>query len=129
MQDKKPFEFTNAAVGTSFEDIGELVFEPDRDIGVKSKARALSFEVENAHATVAMADFALLVKAHQNGGYHSLVSGSAWDDITGVGSVNTLAAESKALKIIVDLGPVYAVKFQARSASGNIPVTVRGMYQ
>lgn len=129
MLDKKPFEFTNAGVGTSFEDIGELILEPDRDLGVKTRARAIAFEVQNADASIALADFALLVKTHPNGSYHTLVSGSAWDDILGVGTPNTLAAASRALKIAPDLGPLYALKFQAKSASGNIWITVRGMYQ
>jgi len=74
----------------------------------------------------ALADFRLLAKVHKNSDAIVLLSGSEWGTATGilrhkVGAINTLAANGHGVAYI-DIGPLYAIAFDAKGAGANIAV-------
>lgn len=124
-------------VATGAADAAEIILEPiysavprppSTQLGGLTK---LVFEVAVASGGEALSDFAVLGKAHQNGGWHSLLA--AWPGegelpmvvINQVGAVKTVAAGARAL-LYMDLGPLYAIKFQAKTASGTAVVDALG---
>lgn len=134
--DRRLFSKTSAVVGTAWRDIGDIdsplhnlnpmvILDQLREfpnierIGGLTK---LAFEVEAL--STALTDFALLGQAHAAGAWHTLLSGSDWGTVAGilkhkVGALNTLAADAAAMAY-VDIGPLYAIKFQAKSDGASI---------
>lgn len=81
-----------------------------------------------------MADFRMLLKDHANGEYYPAKSGSDWgsvDDIlvavgdTNGGSTGPNAVTAGVLKshIRINLGAIFAVKFQGKAAVGTVIAT------
>ncbi len=83
--------------------------------------QTIAFELSNTGA--ALTDFALLAKMSPDAsGYQTLISGATWNTVAGnlkevAGTLNTLASGSKGAAV-VEIGPVYAFKFQASIGSG-----------
>lgn len=107
-----PFKRTSTGVGNTLEDVGDPIIDAHRGV------TQIVFELENESAATALADFALLVRTHEEANYQTLISGATWGTVAGilkkyVGALNTLAAAGKALAY-VDIGPVNAFKFQAK---------------
>ena len=122
-----PFTMTNDEVGTDLEDLAPVYLDQGY---TKRGLTNITFELANGHGSVALADFALLVQPHPSAGWHTIISGSTWNTVAGnlkevVGTLNTLAAGASGFAH-VSIGPVYGFKFQAKSASGTVPVTIYG---
>lgn len=69
-----------------------------------------------------LTDFQMLGKVHRSGGWHVMITGATWNTVAGnlkevVGTLNTLASGSAGMAV-VETGPLYAVKFQAKIANG-----------
>jgi hypothetical protein len=95
------------------------------EINCRGRGGNLVFEVENKSA-IALQDFALLVKAHENGDWHTLVSSTDWSAVT-ASAPNTLAAATHAM-VSMSIAPCWSIKFQARASGSTIvaAVVVRG---
>lgn len=105
---------SSAAILSSFTDIGAEIV--NRNIRTR-----LFFELSNTHASVALTDFQLLIKATPDADYVVYLTGATWGTIAGVlrffsGALNTLAGTAKGLAF-VDLPPCYAFKFQGKTGS------------
>ena len=77
-----------------------------------------------------LTDFALLVQPHKDAAFTIAISGSTWGTVAGilkhfVGALNTLADGATAMAL-VNVGPVHAIKFQAKIASSTTDVKVSG---
>lgn len=94
------------------------------EINCRGRGGSLVFEVQNLDGAVALQNFALLAKAHENGDWQTLVSGTDWSAATASGP-NTLAAASRAM-VSVSIAPAWSIKFQARAASATVSTVVRG---
>lgn len=81
----------------------------------------------------ALADFAILIKPHSGASYHKVKSSTDWNTLGNIltfklGTLQTLAAGATGYGR-VDVGPCYAVKFQAQSANvAGSPTTVRAAF-
>jgi hypothetical protein len=78
------------------------------------------FDVVNTGTN--LTKFALLVKAHSSGSWQNYLQTTGWDTVAGtlkkfIGTLKTLATTASGFAH-VNVGPVYAVKFQASIASG-----------
>lgn len=81
-----------------------------------------------ANTGQALNDFALQVKAHKDGSFHTIISGATWGTVAGnlkefVGALNTLASGAAGYAH-VEVGPVYSVRFMASIASGTTAITI-----
>lgn len=111
-----PFESESVdALAASLTDVVE--------INCRGRGGSLVFEVENKSA-IALQDFALLAKAHENGDWHTLVAGTDWSAIT-ASAPNTLAAATHAT-VFLSIAPAWSIKFQAQAASATVSTIVRG---
>lgn len=113
-----PFKRTSTGVGNTLEDVGDPIIDAHRGV------TQIVFELENESAATALADFALLVRPHEEASYQTLISGATWGTVAGIlkkylGALNTLAAAAKGLAY-VDIGPVNAFKFQAKVGSTTV---------
>jgi len=94
-------------------------------IDMHGRAGSVSFEIENTGDTNAITDFQVLYRPHERGAWAVLLSGSDFDS-TNLDSLfhaettgpHECPKEDTAAAIIVT-GPVNAIKFQAKSASGT----------
>jgi len=98
----------------------------------------ISFTVKNTHATQALTDFAVLVQDSKGGEWATLWSGTDWADATlfrdgsWIGTSNSTDANLKILpagewcKIVLFVGPVYAVKFQAKDGAAAATIAING---
>jgi hypothetical protein len=89
----------------------------------------IAFEVSN-EGDVALADFALQVKPHADGGWHTVISGQGWENGGIVllpwvsdDDVNALPSGS-ARAAMVHVGPVHSVRFLAQAASATTDVQI-----
>ena len=90
------------------------------------------FEVTNGSSSVALQDFAILVKTDSGASFHIYLSGATWAVPPSIlpyceAALATLAAATAA-SARVDIGPVYSVKFQAQAASATVATTVRATF-
>ena len=112
------------AVGTTLTDIGsEIVLGGHFD--------ELWIELYNGSAAQALTDFALLVQTDTGAQWHSYCSGATWGSGPVIlpyssGNLNTTGTESFNYARI-DIGSVYAVKFQAKVGADTAAVTVRAV--
>jgi hypothetical protein len=82
-------------------------------------------EIQNNGAAAGddLADFAILVKPHHSAGWITLISGGSWASLTADYSAFFFVTDPSSLAkgassyVNVYLGPVYAVKFQAKAAA------------
>ena len=112
-----------AVVATVLADVGEAVLT----LGM---VNSLAFTVSNA-GTAALTDFALLASTGPSAPFKVLLSGTDWDTASGIltvtdAAINTLASGASALAM-AKVGPVYAVKFQAKVGSGSAALAVHGI--
>ena len=94
----------------------------------------IALEVGNTGAG-ALSNFTMLVQATASSGWATLLTGAAWATAAGLlrafsAAINTLAAPvapatENAETVLLDVGPVHAVKFQADSA-GDTTIVLRG---
>lgn len=109
-------------VTTALTDIGsEIVLGGD--------CPAVAVQVTNTGGTNATNDFAVLIRTHAQGTFETLLSGAitnALPHLRAIGTPNALAAAATAV-LIVQVGPIYSVKFQAKTAAATTTVTVRGL--
>lgn len=123
MKEIKKFEATNANVGTTLESVGEVV--------LNGLYEHVVFELTNTSATVALADFAIQVKAHPDGEYVTLLNAASWAGSAAAVGVyasaapGTLAAEGNVV-IGIKTGPVHAVRFMAKGDNGSAATTITG---
>lgn len=101
------------------------------DLGAEFEARYDAYdhmlvEVENEHPDAALADLSLLVKAHDDSDFVTLITAGGWDtpSATGplewrTGRADTIAAATAYLASIRVRGP-FAFKFQAKSATDQL---------
>lgn len=133
MSDRRDNLINAVAIGptsvtaTSLADVGE-------DYVVYHEYVQLNCQVENATGAATLTDFAVMVQPVEGGDWFSLMSGADWDaeDIqikpfvsdTGL---NTLAADGL-ISFRLQIGGVYAVKFQASVAAGTGSLTIQGVF-
>jgi len=119
------FALSNAAVGATLEDI-------ENPRVIDGRYNKVCFELENTHATVALTDFSLMVRAHEDGTFVNLITGAGWQAAVGAillfktANIDTLAATAKAT-LLVNVAGWQAIKFQAKTGTSG-SVTVRGYF-
>lgn len=111
MNNREYFSLANTAVGTTLEDVGaeQVVTADHADVMI---------EVANLGQTLALSDFSIMVKTHNDATYRNLITSTGWATagavlIAKTADINTLAASAAAVALL-DVGPVYAFKFQAK---------------
>lgn len=119
----RQFDMTGTTTGTSLSDIGDEIV-----LGQENGFTKMAFEVYNG--ATQFTNFALLGKAHRDGGFVILLSNTDWDTVAGilkhkVGTIKTLAATTRAFAY-VELGPLYSIKFQAAVASSTTTPLIKG---
>lgn len=119
---RKPRDFSKTAtgIGTSNTDIGN---NPEI---LMVGATELVIELANEGALL-LADFVLMVKAHADGAWKSLLATTDWNTPGNVlrrvaTAPQTLAAEGVSQAHLI-VGPVHSVKFQCKGGSGSNVVT------
>jgi hypothetical protein len=111
-------------------DLGTTMTMVGNAIALDGRGGDMLVEVANLDASIALADFEVMVKAHPDADWVALVTGTGWGTVAGAlkhapVDIHTLAANSKAV-VRVDVGQAYQMKFQAKAASGTISITVKG---
>lgn len=122
------FSVTNAAVGSSFEDLERNSSAEILTEGVYSR---LGFEIENTGAN--LSDLSLMVKFHKDGAWQNYITGAEWAVSTVLApliqasaALNTLATGSPGLGwAFLNLPPCYSIKFQGKCGTST-DLTVRG---
>ncbi len=123
MSNTKIITLANTSVATALEDVGsEIILGGEYDI--------LAAEVSNLGASNALADFSLMVKLKRSGTWRNLITGTDWATAGIVlnaftEELNTLALSTTGV-IIVNVGPVYAIKFQADAAASTTSIAING---
>ena len=117
----KRFSGTGATTGTGLTDILEVILGEE---GYKD----LWFQVVNTG--VNLTGFSLLGKVHTDGAYVTLLTTTGWDSVAGLlkfvsGTIKTLANAATG-HAYVDIGPLYAIKFQASVGSSTTSVAIKG---
>jgi len=105
----------------------DIFYASDTDAQNTAAPIILFNEHPNLHINLtntgaALTDFALLGQVYSGGDWHTLISGATWGTVAGtlkkyIGALNTLASGSAAYAY-VDIGHLYAIKFQGKISSG-----------
>lgn len=110
------FSLANTDVDTTLEDVGGAVI-------LAGECSDVVFTVSNLTAAIALSDFSLMIQTHESADFINYITGTTWETVAAPltfksANVNTLAGAATA-HARVDVGPVYAIKFQAKAASGT----------
>lgn len=120
-------------VGATAAQALETLVTVHEDTELNGEFDRLVFELGTLGGTAAVVDqFALAVKTHPNGSYHTIISD--WSSVVAEqlifksGTLNTLAHATDEMAMIINLLGVHAIRFQVAFAAGgaDIVTTVRG---
>ena len=109
-------------------------------VDLSGKATRISITVHNTHASAALTGFAILVKNLGSSDWVTRWTGADFDDmanfvdgdVVGTGSGGTGRAVYSLIadeycELVLDIGPVRYIKFQAQSGSAGTTLTIMGM--
>tara|TARA_R100001244_G_scaffold123764_1_gene93481 strand:- start:4478 stop:4882 length:405 start_codon:yes stop_codon:yes gene_type:complete len=120
---------TNAAVGTTIEDIGETGnTTPEVNLGGGYSRVAVQITNTGANALV---NFALLGKTHPDATWENVIITTAWATVAErllsfIGAPHILAASAVA-SALINVEGLHQIKFQADADTGGSGVTIKGM--